>query len=109
MALTGRAEPLGTLGVRRGGGQCEAGMVPGCSAGAPRRQRPGPPLLSLLSLPQLRRGSLSLGTVGSPPSVPGRPSDLLLKPANIFLASLGNEIVLNICIGLFCGPGLYRH
>lgn len=37
------------------------------------------------------------------------PSDLSLKSANIFLASLGNKIVLNICIGLFCCPVLYRH
>lgn len=44
---------------------------------------------------------LSLGPAGSLLSVPGRPGDLSLKSANIFLASLGNEIVLNICIGLF--------
>ena len=60
-----------------------------------------------LSLPS--PGFLSLGPAASPPSVPGSPSDLSLKSANIFLASLGNKIVLNICIGLFCCPALYRH
>ena len=60
-----------------------------------------------LSLPS--PGFLSLGPTGSPPSVPGSPSDLSLKSANIFLASLGNKIVFNICIGLFCCPALYRH
>ena len=69
-----------------------------------QRVGPWPPLWPLLA-----QSWLSLGPAGSPPSVPGSPSDLSLKSANIFLASLGNKIVLNICIGLFCCPGLYRH
>lgn len=68
-------------------------------------------LWPLLDLPQLLRDLLSLGPTGSPPSFPGRPSDLKLKSANtqIFLVNLGNEIVLNICIGLSCHLALYRH
>lgn len=70
---------------------------------------PGPSHGLSFSCPSLSGGVLPPGPAGSPPSVPGRPSDLLLKSANIFLSSLGNEIVLNICIGLFHCPALYRH
>lgn len=77
--------------------QCEAGMVPRCWT----HKEAGILACTVASPFPCPSVVLSLGPAGSLPSVPDRPGDLSLKPANIFLASLGNEIVLNICIGLF--------